>query len=223
MNNIYYFYGCPMDGLQALVVVPSPLSDQDSEALVKEYGEALSKQHGARVNVDLIVVKNNKVDWCFYGAEDEVNNNLIFTYEEYAQPYSLIVKKLLPRNFSEKARRGLTTILSLLYGTKYHQQVSYALSGDIYHLIRAFQDVDFEEEDNDIYRIKIYRKILFEVGQILGLLVNQEWYTSEKIGKEIIGIKDLMKSKITDDSDFMMNVYKNLLVERLLKHDWNEK
>lgn len=226
MNEIYYIHGSKSSlDLDVMVVVSGVLTwdKQELHEICHKFEVELEKSFHKKVNVNLISIDKGVVYWCFKGTVDEVNNSLIYTYHLHPQKYDLLIRKRLPRDFELKAIRAVRVILSFLSRTEHREAVKSALKGDIYHKLKVLDYIDLStitDLGSKSADFKDYLKVVaFQIGQVLGLYMNDEFYTKESISESLPALSPFLFREDYPDLSVLEN-FKSLLVTSLSKREW---
>lgn len=175
-------------------------------------------------NRNIIIVNNGKVENCFKGTPDEINNGLIETYSLHSQKYENILKSKVERDILIKLIRVVRCLLSHCSRTVYRDEVKESLrSSNWIKKINTLKLIQFDQIEDfgkagskeDVYKI-----FAFQLGQALGLLSGKEFYTKSSISREYEKLrKYLYREKDTDPEDLVYFI--NLFIEKILelKHE----
>ena len=229
MNNIYYIYGSESSSdLNVLVEVSDVayMSSEELNSLCKNFEDKLMDMYPNKdIDVNLITIKNGIVVWCFSGILDEVNNCLIDTYSLHNQKYNLLINRRLYRDFELKSVNFIDSTLKLLSETSLKELIKDSLNGSIYHKLKILSILDLSQItdlNNKNIEFKEYLKIVsFHIGQILGLILNQELYTKESIVQEFPRLKPFLFKEANYDLS-VIEYYKTLVVKILSTRKWKK-
>lgn len=168
------------------------------------------------------MIKNGIVSQVFKGTIDEVNNSIFLTSHFHVQHYPLQVTRLVSRDFHLKLLRSARIILTFYTKTEHREIVKRALHGDLRDKLECLKKIDFTNNydfNKNQNKIDIYKTVAFQIGQVLGLKNNKEFYCKESISKEF---PDLEKYLMRQDSDLnnlgiKMTEYNSLLESELVQ------
>lgn len=118
----------------AYVIIPSPMSNQDSKELCQQY---------PALNANLVCVNNGQVSWCYKGTTDECNNSILATYKLHDQLYKNPVTKPMERDYATKLLRTIRGLLSYNSRTNHRTNVKPALKTDnLFEKIDVLKNID---------------------------------------------------------------------------------
>ena len=138
------------------------------------------------INPNSAVIQNGVVIDCFKGSVDELNNGLFHTYNLHRQLYEKKVKRLLIRDIDLKIKRCVRTIVSYFTRTEKRIEVKKVLRGSLNDKIKFLDTLElgeFKDFGKNGSAIEIYKSIAFQLGQTLGLLNAEEYYTKAEIAE----------------------------------------
>ena len=175
-------------------------------------------------NVIHIDSKNGIVDWVFKGSTDEVNNALLQTYGLHEQQYPLLITNTIERNMPKKLIRAVRIILSQLSRCQYRTDIKKSLRGTwserLYQLSTLkMTDIDWTlvERGSKIGALNARKIIAFQIGQVIGLINKNEYYTKSAIAKEFPLLSMALYRK--DDTEALINLEKMFDIFTTLIHD----
>lgn len=188
---LYNIYGSPAsDDYDIMVSVPDVPS---SKALCKEicigYETRLRDYFlDKEVQVNICKLKEieknvNIVEKVYKGTPDECNNSIYMTYLYHKQYCKVMVNDKVERNIPLKLARGVRIILSFLSRGAYSSIVHDALKSKdfmkrlgVLHRLDLDLVTDSELEEKNLDRYTYYKKVTFQLGQMIGLLDGIEIY-----------------------------------------------
>lgn len=188
---LYNIFGSPAsDDYDIMVSVPDVPS---SKALCKEICagyEARIKDYflDKEVQVNICKLKEieknvNIIEKVYKGTPDECNNSVFMTYLYHKQYCNIMVGQMVTRDVPLKLARGVRIILSFLSRGAYGPTVNDALqSKNFIKRCEVLQRVDLdlvtdsELDKKNIDRYGYYKKVSFQLGQMMGLLDGVEIY-----------------------------------------------
>jgi hypothetical protein len=150
----------------------------------------LEAQHQStkEVDVNLCVVKDCHVVTTYKGTVDEVNNMLHYTTNMHVQPSTFPEIKAMDRNIPLKVARVLRGILSFISRTEYRPLIKQALKGDAWEKLNTLQCIRLETindlGDKNKTMQDFYKLFAFQVGQAMGLMNGDEFYSKKSIAKQ---------------------------------------
>lgn len=173
-------------------------------------------------NRNIIVVKDGIVVDCFIGTVDEINNGLIDTYNLHEQEFPLIVNRRVDRDIIIKSIRAVRGILSLISRTKYRKEVKYALKNNWEDRLKCletidYSSIDFSSTDKQLDELHIKKVIAFQIGQTLGLLNGEEYYTKSSVAKAYPDLKPFLYRDNSDMKILDSYIKKLVLLLRNIK------
>lgn len=162
----------------------------DNHKICKNIEEILLKKNISEkpLNINLGVLKNNKLIDVFKGTIDEVNNSLFYTYFNHIQFFDNHIKYVYDRKNDDckhkKILRCARVILSFFSrNTDFRKNVKNALRGDLIEKINVLKTIDYSINlnfGNKKQSVKdIYKTISFQYAQTLSLYNDIETYTKE--------------------------------------------
>jgi hypothetical protein len=208
-------------------------------SMCKAYNELLPIKYpetfGDReMNCNLAILKNYKIEKVYKGTEDECNNSLYYTYNNFEQPHVPQVLQLIDRDVELKVLRTLRVLLSFLSRSKYRPDVKKALKGDVYLKIQTLKNIDLSKLfHDDLGKRNVswedYLKTMsFQLGQTLPLMDDdvpkefKEHYTKESIVIQYPQLEMLINREENADND-VLEQYKNFFIHQCLKWDFKEE
>lgn len=136
-------------------------------------------------NRNIIVIENGRVTDCYKGTIDEINNGLVATYPLHSQKFDLLVTQLLERDVLIKTVRVVRCLLSHLSRTTHrpliketHKSSSWKKRMDTLQSIDFTSITDFGLKGN---KQDIYKVFAFQLGQVMGLFEEIEFYTKSSV------------------------------------------
>lgn len=172
-------------------------------------------------NRNIIVIEDGKVIWCFKGTNDEINNSLIQTYKLHNQEHPLLLNNYVTRDVLIKKVRVVRCLLSTLSRTQYRKEVKDALKSPSWHRkLEVLDSIDFKQLNDFGEKGKkedILKTFAFQIGQLKGLLENEELYTKSSVAKKYPVLKDYLYRKENTDLSILEIEIKNLI--SILKND----
>lgn len=171
-------------------------------------------------NRNLIVIENGIVTDCFIGTNDEINNALLDTYALHEQEYPLIITQRVTRDIPLKAIRATRGILSLLSRSQYRSEIKQALKSNWTIRLQTLSNIDFTKIDFTKLEKQgspesIKKVIAFQIGQTLGLLEGEEFYTKSSIANNYPRLLPYLYRRI-DSNVGNLQEAKDLLVKKLM-------
>lgn len=164
--------------LDAYVIIPSPLSLQDSKRLCESF---------KGINANLLCVEDGIVVWNYKGTIDECNNSILATYHLHEQTFPIPVEHKVQRSYALKLIRTIRGILSYVSRTELREEVKKALSSyDLAFKISIMQQIDFGKitDFGKSSVIETYKFMAFQLGQTLALLEdNKELFTKNAVAE----------------------------------------
>jgi hypothetical protein len=169
-----------------------PENEYVATSMCKAYNEYLPTKYpeifGDReMNCNLAIIKNHVIDKVYKGTEDECNNSLYFTYDNFVQKHPNQILTLIDRDIELKLLRTLRVLLSFLSRTKFRPEVKKALKGDANLKIETLKSIDLSLlTHKDLGKRNVswedYLKTMtFQLAQTRALLDTVELYTKEDI------------------------------------------
>jgi hypothetical protein len=190
------------------------------EARLKDY--FLDKE--IQVNICSIKEDEKKVktiDRVYKGTPDECNNSVYYTYLYHKQYHPCMISTTVPRNIPLKLARGVRIILTFLSRSDKQIVVKDALSSkDFAKRFNVLSKIDLDLisdkalEEKNLDRYTYYKKVSFQLGQMMGLLDGAEIYDK-------ISLMQCYDTPIY--SSCSLNEMKELFCEKLLAAnlDWD--
>lgn len=205
----------------AYVIIPSPMSNQDSKELCQQY---------PALNANLVCVNNGQVSWCYKGTTDECNNSILATYKLHDQLYKNPVTKPMERDYATKFLRTIRGLLSYNSRTNHRSNVKPALKTDnLFEKIDVLKNIDlraindFGKKDTNI---NAYKFFAFQLGQARALLEdNVEFFTKNKVANYYPKLSPYIERKENANLDNLQAFFEDFCdfslnnVKQVEKHD----
>lgn len=145
MTEYIYFGSEDSVDVDAMVIVPEPLTNKDSKDFIKSV-----QPDGYDVNI--CTISDGHVDWCYKGTPDELNNCLYSTYNLHEQSVANPVNSLVERDVGLKAVRTMRGILSYASRTKLRPIIKTALKDDsLYVKLDAIYNIVLNYAQNSVF------------------------------------------------------------------------
>lgn len=162
-------------------------------------------------NRNIIVVKNGVVKDCFKGTIDEINNGLLSTYDLHHQEHENVVMRKVERDIIIKAVRVVRCLLSHCSRTQYRSEVKKALKSSSWNeKIKTIKSIDFNtitDYGKSGSKEDVLKIFAFQLGQMLGLIEGNEFYTKSAIANEYPDLKKyLYREKDTDIFELIAHI-----------------
>ena len=176
-------------------------------------------------NRNIIVIKDGIVTDCFKGTVDEINNGLLQTYHLHPQEFDNIVERKLERDVLLKIIRVVRCLLSHCSRTQYRTDVKKTLKSNSWkERLDTLSNIKFSNI-NDFGKSgtkkNIYKVIAFQIGQGLGLLEGEEYYTKSSIALKYKDLKPFLYRE--DDVNLtIIDKYINLFLNSISKIEYND-
>jgi len=163
-------------------------------------------------NRNVATVSDGVITSVYKGTVDELNNALLRTYHLHPQTDELLVTRELERCVPLKLVRAVRILLSYMSRTHYRSQVKPALRGTWTDKLNMLDKIDLTTVDfnafhkGDHNRADILKTYAFQIGQVTGLLHNQqiEVYTKSEIAEKISEqLKPYLYREDNADLDFL--------------------
>lgn len=166
MSNLQYFTHGSEDSL-----------DHDSYVIfehVPSFHEAKAFcDSNKELNLNILVLKDGYVDWCFKGTEDECNNSLFLTYGLHKQEHPNPIKSVVTPNLELKIVRTIRGLLSYFSRTELRSVIKEALRSDNFLVkLNALKqcslsyDVDFKKSTH----VEVMKFYAFQLAQTMALI-----------------------------------------------------
>jgi hypothetical protein len=169
------------------------------------------------VDVNLCVVKDQRVVKTYKGTIDEVNNMLTYTVGNHKQPSQFPETIRMERNVPLKVARVLRGILSFISRTEYRPLIKQALRGDGWtklntlHCIKLESITDLGDKNKTMQ--DFYKLFAFQVGQAMGLMRGAEFYSKKSIATQYPLLKPYLYRE--EDSFPGIDYVKDEFIERV--------
>jgi len=170
-------------------------SIEENRACISQILEHNKVESTKVINPNIAVIQNGVVTDCFKGSVDELNNALFHTYSLHSQLCEKKVKRLLIRNVDLKIERCVRTIVSYFTRTEKRIEVKKVLRGSLNDKIKFLDTLElreFQDFGKNGSAIEIYKSIAFQLGQTLGLLNSEEYYTKAEIAENFPLLKSYL-------------------------------
>ena len=224
MQNKFQIFGSPssqdydvlvfVDAITTIVPVAHEECKRFNELLM-----CIFAAHGLpakEINANMGILDNGIVQHVFKGTADEVNNALIATYDYHHQFFPQQVQRLVKRDRDLKLLRAFRIILSMLSRTKHRVDIKHALREDLNTQFEILSKINFEEDldlgNKKENRLDVYKVIAFQIGQVLGLYSNQEFYSKEIIATEYPSLEPFLYRQETAYNFVALESYKEALL-----------
>jgi hypothetical protein len=185
------------------------------------------------MNCNLAILKNYQIVKVYKGTEDECNNSLFWTYNNFKQPHSPQILCEIERDKELKCLRTLRVLLSFLSRSKHRPEVKKALKGDAYLKIETLKNIDLSELSHDdlgkrnVSWEDYLKTMAFQLGQTLALMDDdvpkeyEEIYTKETMSILYPQLKLLLdRDKNADNS--ILETFKGFFIHQCLKWEFKE-
>ena len=163
-------------------------------------------------NRNVATVSDGVITSVYKGTVDELNNALLRTYYLHLQTDELLVTRELERCVPMKLVRAVRILLSYMSRTHYRPDVKAALRGTWTEKLNMLDKIDLTTVDFNAFRkgehnrADILKTYAFQIGQVTGLLHNQqiEVYTKSEIAEKISEqLKPYLYREDNADLDFL--------------------
>jgi hypothetical protein len=180
----YVTFGSPTSQDCDLMVFVDHLgSIQENKKTVLELQHELQYYFNKRVNVNIGVLSEGKLEQVFKGTLDEVNNSIFDTYKFHIQHIECPINERMNRDVNEKILRSVRIILSNISRTDFRDKVKNALLLDFWDRVSCLEDINFDDiKTHEKYDLKdVFKTLAFQMGQTQALINNIELYTKEGV------------------------------------------
>lgn len=209
-----------------------PENEFDATAICKAYNELLPIKYpetfgNREMNCNLAILKNHVIDKVYKGTEDECNNSLYHTYDNFEQIHPNQILALIDRDVELKLLRTLRVLLSFLSRSSFRPDVKKALKGDVYLKMETLESIDLsllEHKDLGKRNVKwedYLKTMAFQLAQTRGLLGDVEIYTKEDIIFYYPDLEFLITRDYRGDVR-ILEFHKKYLLEECKKHTFKE-
>ena len=194
---------------------------------IQECKEWCAQKEGENANLFTVRMKHimgqtvSFVDKVYKGTPDEVNNSLIHTYHLHPQTDDLPEGlRYTSRDCILKYIRSVRIILSHLSRSKYRDWVKNALDyGNWDKRLETLRDIpigsiDFSTLNKNMSAEDIKKVMAFQIGQSLGLMDGNEYYTKSRIAEAYPILKQFLY-RDPDSNTNELNAMVNYFVKRL--------
>lgn len=213
----YQLYGSKSSvDYDVMVFVDRVRSTEDSHRYIDKLNSELSKIYLDKVvHCNLAIVEKGVVKYCFKGTEDEVNNSLLFTYDNHVQVFENKILRKMDRDVRVKVFRTAHVILSFYSRTIYRKEIKKALKGTVQDKLNILKKYDLlsldivgkKETLEDIYKV-----LAFQYGQTIALINGTELYTKEDISVYFPDLEPALSRK--DYSIDVLKKYNKIFIEK---------
>lgn len=152
-------------------------------------------------NRNLCTVSNGTVEWCFKGAEDEVNNALLATYPLHTQEFPLLISRAVPRNLVIKLMIVLRKSLMELRYAGMSREVHHALKRGLKERMELAGRIDLRELTWDCTEAELLecrKRMAFQLGQAVGLYHGKEFYTKNTISDAFPALRPYLRRELCE-------------------------
>jgi hypothetical protein len=174
---------------------------------------------------NIVVIKDGIITDCFMGTPDEINNSLLETYFLHEQEFPLFINRKVKRDILLKEIQVIRGILTILSRSQYRDIIKKALKGSWQERIDCLNQIYFEDVDFDNLNKKqngkdILKFLTFQIGQVVGLEENQEYYTKKSICSRFPLFKNSIYREEIEKSELIyLTLYKDKFISNLEKHN----
>lgn len=199
-----------------LVIKQPILNLQDCKKLCETF---------SKYNINLIVIENGQVVWCYKGTIDECNNSILATYSLHSENIEPCpITNSLQRDVDLKVQRTIRGLLTYCSRTKNRSSIKEALRSDcIKTKVQALSTIHLEDikDFNKKQELKdVYKFFAFQLIQTIALLENQtEIFTKTTAANYISGLKPYLYRQVSNCSETeVLQVYWDYFLELVRKH-----
>lgn len=206
--------------IDAYVIIPEPLSLQESKSLCESY---------KGINANLLVVKDGIVSWNYKGTIDECNNSIMATYGLHNQKYENPIKRKVDRSFALKLARTIRGLLSYHSRTEKRELIKKALrSEDLIFKIDTLNSINLMEVENygKSSLVEVNKFFAFQLGQTYSLLKdNIELFTKSDVAKHYPKLSPYLQRVDGHPVDDLQSMWKEFneyclsTVKKVQKHE----